>query len=224
MFFWSCTNSLPIKYNDVAGTWYTDSGISRSNLNKETFWLFRGWDFVSTTNELDKYGNFKSEALSYRNDYDGVVVKRIEKNGVRVGNPYLGIWEFDGDYSKSNLNIIWLVSERNKKPYKDNVHFSLDNKGVVNLVHGESTFRQSGESRTMLETILIFTVVGSVIGGLIGGLFSYKKGKLSKNKDDKNKQLSKENKLPLKTSEKDEKKDKFILKKDEFLDSNKNRE
>ena len=67
-------------------------------------------------------------------------------------------------------------------------------------------------------------IIGYTYGRLFGPLSINNKGNISKNKDDKNKQLSKENKLPLKTIEKDEKKDKFILKKDEFLDSNKNRE
>ena len=70
--------------------------------------------------------------------------------------------------------------------------------------------------------------VGFIIGytyvRLFGPLSIKNNGNISKNIDDKNTQLSKENKLPLKTSEKDKEKDKFILKKDEFLDSNKNKE
>ena len=67
-------------------------------------------------------------------------------------------------------------------------------------------------------------IIGYTYRRLFGPLSKNDKGDISKNEDDKNQQLSKENKLPLKKSEKEIKNDKFILKKDEFLRSNKNRE
>jgi len=95
--------SLPLVESDLDGTWYTDKGISKID---ETMWVFRGWDFVSSTDELDRYGNYKSEALRYQNQFSGVTIKRTEQNGIRVGYANLGVWVLDKDFTKPSVNIL----------------------------------------------------------------------------------------------------------------------
>ena len=129
--FVGCEESLPSVESDLDGTWYIDKGISKVD---ETIWLFRAWSFIYSTDELDRYGGFKSEALRYRNQFSGVVIKRTEKNGIRVGNANLGVWVLDKDFTSPAVNILWL-SNRNGLNGQDIAYFSLDSKGVRNLVH-----------------------------------------------------------------------------------------
>jgi len=166
-----CEESLPLVESDLDGTWYTDKGISKFD---ETMWIFRAWNFVYSTDQLDKYGNFKSEALKYRNQFSGVVIKRTEQNGIRVGNAHLGVWVLDKDFTSPAVNILWL-SDENGLNRPDRAHFALDKKGVRNLIHNDLTFRNSGSSRTMTETIIIFAIIGAIIGGLVQYFYTNKK-------------------------------------------------
>ena len=222
-----CEESLPLVESDLDGTWYTDKGISKVD---ETIWLFRGWSFIYSTDELDRYGGFKSEALRYRNQFSGVVIKRTEKNGIRVGNANLGVWVLDKDFTSPAVNILWLSNE-NGLNGSDRAHFALDKKGVRNLIHNDLTFRNSGSSRTMTETIIIFAIIGAIIGGLVQYFYTNKKSikdepsekvreKRKKTAPKKKRAKPKPKKEPgfeLKIDIEKKKSEGFDLKKDEFI-------
>jgi len=222
-----CKESLPLVESDLDGTWYTDKGISKVD---ETIWLFRGWSFIYSTDELDRYGGFKSEALRYRNQFSGVVIKRTEKNGIRVGNANLGVWVLDKDFTSPAVNILWLSNE-NGSNGSDRAHFALDKKGVRNLIHNDLTFRNSGASRTLTEQIIIFAIIGAIIGALVQYFYTNKKPikdepsesvrkkrkkTASKRKGAKPKS-KKEPGFELKIEKENEKDEGFSLKKDQYL-------
>ena len=225
--FGGCEESLPLVESELADTWYSDKGISKSD---ETMWIFRAWNFVYSTDELDRYGNFKSEALDYRKQFSGVVIKRTEKNGNRVGNAHLGVWVLDKDFTKPTVNILWL-SGQNGSSELDRAHFALDNKGVRNLIHNNFTYRNSGSNRTMAESLILFAIIGAIIGGFFQFFYinrkspdneSLKKPKEKIKKTQSNKKIvnskpKREAGFKLKIDGKKKKPEGFFLKKDEFV-------
>ena len=220
----SCEESLPLAESDLADTWYSDLGISEVD---ETIWIFKSWGSLFDSKELDKYGEFQSEAIKYIDQTSGVIVKRTERNGIRVGSADLGVWILNKSSTRPAVNILWLSNE-NGLNGQDIAYFSLDSKGVRNLVHNDLVFRNSGSSRTMAETIIIFAIIGAAIGAIIQYFYSNKKLIINEPLDvvrEKRKKIAPEREIIKKKPKKEkdfdlkiekEKKPLFDLKIDEF--------
>ena len=67
----SCEESLPLAESELADTWYSDVGISEVD---ETIWIFKSCGSLFDSKELDKYGEFQSEAIKYIDQTSGVIV------------------------------------------------------------------------------------------------------------------------------------------------------